>query len=58
MLETGLTPINKILNPIARVFHGAQQEEQKRLPAPAKPKQIEGPKTSENGDDLDDEIPF
>jgi len=59
ILDTALEPINKILNTIARVFHGAQQEEQKRLPAPKPPKRIEGPKqTPSKRGDMDDEIPF
>jgi hypothetical protein len=61
ILDTALEPINKILNNVARVFHGAQQEEQKRLPAPTPRKQIEGPKENPQGGkrgDMDDEIPF
>src|SRR5262249_2515394 len=63
ILDTALEPINKILNSIARVIHGAQQEEQKQLPAPRKPKQIEGPKEAKapqggKRGDMDDEIPF
>lgn len=62
VLDTAVEPVNKVLNSIARVLYGAQQEELKSLPAPKTPKQIPGPKISSGGrkpkQDMDDEIPF
>jgi hypothetical protein len=60
--DNAIEPINKLLNSVARVFYGAQQEEPKRIPPPAPRKRIEGPKhpvgMSKGAGDMDDEIPF
>jgi hypothetical protein len=63
VLDTALEPVNKVLNNIARVLYGAQQEELKSLSPPKPTKRLEGPKTPLSGlrkkdGDMDDEIPF
>lgn len=54
-----LEPLRKLVDSVARIIHGSKEEEERnqvKLPAPEKPKQLEGPKTPV--DQSDDDIPF
>jgi hypothetical protein len=57
------TKIIELLDAIARVFWGAQTENQKQIPAPKQPKSIEPPRPKieppkPTNSDMDDDIPF